>query len=356
VMTRIAGGVPPDLVGAVSVEFVQYAAGGLIEPLNAYVQRDKINTGAIIPILVSALQWRGGQYLMPYGASGVTLVQNTRLFDEAGLARPPLKWNDPSWTWENFLTSMIKLTKRDSSGTTRQIGLAAPYWDSWITLPYNWGGDWIDEGLKRFTGTESEALASLQCLQDLRWVHQVMPRPGEGAGGTNGFLNGTAAMAGLGTWTLQQMMNSDQPLSLTPWFRVGNYPVKGAVNPVGIAMISSSKNKDEAWEFIKFATLDPEGNYLYAQAAGAVPGTAPGYRQWLDNINVQKPSLNVACFIEQVAEHAAIINIRKVTTFNEINGIMVAKVDEIYANTIAPKAAMDQVAQVIQELIDTSNH
>ena len=40
VITRVAGGVSPDVVGAVSVEFVQYAANGLILPVDDFIQRD----------------------------------------------------------------------------------------------------------------------------------------------------------------------------------------------------------------------------------------------------------------------------------------------------------------------------
>ena len=358
VITRVAGGVSPDIVGAVSVEFVQYAAVGLAQPFDPYLSMDdSVSIDDLIPSLVEAFQWQNQQYLMPYGASGVPLAYNQRLFDEAGLARPPAMWGDPGWTWESFLSVLRSLTRRDGEGNIVQFGLAGPPWDSWITLPYTWGGDWIDPELRRFTGNEPGAIAALQAMQDLRWTHHVMPQPNEPGGGFTGFLTGTAAVAGAGTWNLPSMISSDQPLALLPWFRVDDNPLKGPINPVGLVMLSSAPHPLEAWEFVKFATLDPVGNYLYARAAGALPSyIGEPHQEWLRELTEQAPHLNPMVFLQQVAEHPAIVNIRKVTTFNEINTVMSAAVNDVLNNVTSPRQAMAEVAPVVQMLIDMSEH
>lgn len=357
IITRVAGGVSPDVVGAVSVEFVQYAATGLIQPLDLYLEMDEESLKGVIPILTSALQWQGQQYLMPYGASGVPLVYNQQLFDEAGMIRPPSAWDDAEWTWDNFVNAARRLTRVDGEGRPTQFGVAGEFMDSWITLPYTWGGDWIDADMRRFTGAEPEAVASLQALQDLRWSYHVMPQPGEPGGGLAGLLAGTSAMGGYGTWNLQNYTQSDLPLSLMPWFRVDDHPLAGPINPIGLAMLSSAPNTLEAWEFIKFATLDPVGNYLYAQAAGALPGViGEPHQLWISELTEQSPTINPMAFLQQVAEHPGIVNIRKTTTFNEINTVMTAAVADVLSNLTSPRAAMDEVAPIVQMLIDMSEH
>jgi sn-glycerol 3-phosphate transport system substrate-binding protein len=349
VITRIAGGVSPDVVGAVSVEFVQYAANGLILPVDDLIQRDKADTRSIIPILVSALQWRGRQYMMPYGASGLPLVYNVQLFDEAGVAHPPDVWGRAEWNWETFVDTLRKLTKKGADGNITQYGLGGPPWDSWITLPYTWGGDWIDAEFKRFTGTSPETLDALQAMQDLRWNYQVM-----GTGG--GLLEGRAAMVGWGTWNLASMIRSPMNLRMAPWFVVGTHPPKGPINPMGLAILATSQNKEAAWEFVKFSTLDPDGNYLFANAAGALPGTPQAYRRWQESIQAQKAGLNPFAFVQQVAEHGGVVNIRKVTTFNDINAVMGPAVTSVINNVKSPTLAMEEVAPVVQALIDQSAH
>jgi multiple sugar transport system substrate-binding protein len=350
VITRIAGGVSPDVVGAVSVEFVQYAANGLIMPVDDLMKRDKVDTGHVIPILVSAHQWRGRQYMMPYGASGLPLVYNVQLFDEAGVTHPPDVWDQPEWTWETFVESLKKLTKKDADGNIIQYGLATAPMDSWVTLPYTWGGDWIDDELKRFMGTSPETLSSLQALQDMRWTYEVM--------GTSGNLlfQGSAAVAGTGTWNLPTIIASPLNLRIAPWFKVGTHHPKGPINPMGLTILETSSNKEAAWEFVKFVTLDPDGNYLFANAAGALPGTSQGYRRWQESVQTQRPGLNPFAFVQQVAEHGDVSRIRMVTTFNEINAIMNPTVSAVINNLKSPTSAMEEVAPVIQALIDRSKH
>lgn len=358
VITRVAGGVSPDIVGAVSVEFVQYAAVGLAQPFDPFIATDPdSDVDGLVPTLVDAFQWQGQQYLLPYGASGIPLMYNQRLFDEAGVARPPAAWGDPGWTWDHFVNLLRSLTRRDGEGNIVQFGLAGPPWDGWITLPYNWGGDWIDSELKRFTGNESGAIAALQAMQDLRWTYHVMPQPSEPGGGFNGFLAGKVAVAGAGTWNLPRLLESDETFTMMPWFQVDNNPLKGPINPVGLVMLSSAPHPQEAWEFVKFATMDPVGNYLYARAAGALPSyIGEPHQEWLREITDAAPEFNPMAFLQQVAEYPAIVNIRKVTTFNEINSVMTAAVNDVINNVSSPRQAMDEVAPVVQMLIDMSEH
>ncbi len=69
-------------------------------------------------------------------------------------------------------------------------------------------------------------------------------------------------------------------------------------------------------------------------------------------MQVTKPTLNIGAFVQQVAEYPAIINIRKVSTFNEIDAIMVPMFNQITNNQISPEQGMAQIKPVIQALID----
>lgn len=350
VVVRMAGGVSPDIVGAVSVEFVQYAAQGLIRPVDDLIKRDHLDLSGLVPSLLSAFRWQGKQYILPYGASGLPLACNDDLFEAGGVQPPPKRWGDPTWNWRSFLDAMVKLTVRESSGKVKRFGLAGPYWDSWITLPYNWGGDWIDPSLSRFMGDEPEAIASVQALQDLRWRYHVMPQPDEGAS----LLNATAALSGWGTWAIEALRKSDLTLRVAPWFQVGNHKPVGVINPMGLALLSSAPHPEEAWELIKFVTTDPRGNLLYARARGAVPAVTEAQREWVRAMETgtsNAPNLNLICFIQQVMEHAAIVNIRKLTNFNDINRVMEGIINQVLNNEKSAEQAMREVAPRINALI-----
>lgn len=137
---EVAGGLSPDLTTS-RLDFVGQAAIGLIAPLDPFLEKDREGLSNIVPVLLKPLQWKGQQWVLPYGASAVVMMYNWVLFDEAGVAYPPAVWNDPAWTFERFVADMKKLTKVTAEGVVAQFGFAGPPWDSWLTAPGSWGGD-----------------------------------------------------------------------------------------------------------------------------------------------------------------------------------------------------------------------
>src|SRR5690606_35902113 len=103
--------------------------------------------------------------LLPYGSSLLAMMYNRDHYDRAGLAEPPTKWNTPEWTYDQFVVNAKKLTMADANGVTNQWGISGLFWDSWITMPYPWGGRWVTDDLATFLGTEPEVVASLQAFQ-----------------------------------------------------------------------------------------------------------------------------------------------------------------------------------------------
>ncbi|HHV55262.1 MAG TPA: extracellular solute-binding protein [Firmicutes bacterium] len=89
ILPMLAGGVAPDVVAGVSVEFVGYAMTGLLRPLNDLIAETKTDLGQLIPVLVKELSWQGKQYIIPYGVSMMTMYYNVNMYSEAGLPPPP---------------------------------------------------------------------------------------------------------------------------------------------------------------------------------------------------------------------------------------------------------------------------
>ena len=256
IITLIAGGVSPDVVGGVSTEFGEFAVKGILRPLDDLISRSNVDMDALIPPLYEALQFQGEQYLLPYGGSVLTMFYNIHHFDRAGLNYPPKEWGTIDWTYDTFVDYAKKLTLREADGRTSQYGVAGYFWDSWITLPYPWGGRWVSDDLRRFEGTSPQAVASLQAFQDLIYQDEVMPA----GGGLGRFTSGTGSMAGLGTWNLVALGESTEEWDFMPWFRVQE-TAQAAINPVGYGILSTSKNVDAAWELIRWLTWNEKANW-----------------------------------------------------------------------------------------------
>lgn len=350
-----AAGMSPDVVSGVSTEFGEYATTGIIEPLDAYIQRDNVDMGQLIPSFTEALQLNGQQYLLPYGSSALVWMYNPDHFEMAGMAQPPATWGE-SWTFEDLKDTARKLTRRDDNGNVEQWGIAGwPVAEWWQTIPYAFGGRWISDDLKTFLGAEEKSITALQTYADLAYVDGVMNNNG-GQGGEPVIQGGRASMAALGTWTLPRMANADIDFDFMPWFKYGDEDPAGVLFPIGYGILSASKNKENAWELIKWLTWNEEANSDYSLAAGALPALFSNLTTWMDqqraiNGDHQRPEV----IAEQVQNYNAVINIRKVPVFTQISPILQSTVQSVFNNQQDARTALMSVEGVIQQFINQGN-
>jgi ABC-type glycerol-3-phosphate transport system substrate-binding protein len=348
VLTLVAGGVSPDVVGGVSTEFGEYAINGLLRPLDDLMRKSRVRMDALITPFVEALQFGGEQFLLPYGSSALAMFYNANHFDTAGLAYPPRQWNTREWDYPRFVQYAKKLTLQATDGSIDQYGVAGIFWDSWITLPYTWGGRWVSDDLRTFEGTRPEAVASLQSLQDLVYEHRVMAN----GGGQGNFISAKGSMAGLGTWSLTALAQADCDWEFMPWFRVKD-TAKAAIFPIGYGILSTSTNVEGAWELVRWLTWNEKANLEYATAAGAIPSLRSNLPAWRNHWRerVGRP-ITLDVVLEQAGLHGGIVQIRKSPAFWTINDIMTTAAREVTANRKSAQSALEEVAPHIQLLLE----
>lgn len=349
VMVHVAGNNSPDIVSGVSTEFGEFAMSGLLRPLDDLIARDGMDMDLLVQPFVEALQFQGAQYLLPYGSSLLAMMYNRDHFARAGVAEPPLQWNTPEWTYDQFVDNAKKLTLSDGEGNTTQWGISGLFWDSWITVPYPFGGAWVTDDLRTWRGTEQEAVDALQAFQDLIHSERVMTS----AYGTSGFTNGSGSMGGVGTWALQTLANTPHvDWSFMPWFRVKE-EARAAIFPIGYGILSTSTNQEKAWELVKWLTWNEEANLAYATAAGAIPSHRANLQAWRDHWESTFPfSINTQVAIDQAVSHAAIIQVRKSPAFWTINPIMTNTAHAVIHNQKPAETALREVAEQIQALLE----
>lgn len=346
VITMIAGGISPDIVDAISMEFGQYAARGLIQSFDKFLERDPIDRSLVNTQLLDPLTWQGEQYVIPYGASGLTLVYNPGHFQEAGVAAPPSQWNDPGWAWDVFVDTARKLTRREADGRVSRFGLGGNL-GGWIDLGYHFGADWVSPDLTRWTGSDDEMVEALIRYQDLPWRDHVSPQPGE----DGSFANQRSSMTMMGTWSIPAYVQYPFDWSFIPWPEAPPNPPVGVIYPVGMTLLSTAPNEAEAWELVKFLATDPEANYLWATAAGAVPMVLADIPRWAFELEEQRSGVNAIVFGEQVRAHGAVARVRKLSTFGEMNEIATRVLDEIMQQNKPVRLAMEEIAEQMQALV-----
>jgi ABC-type glycerol-3-phosphate transport system substrate-binding protein len=276
ILTQIAAGAPPDIVG-VATEGVQLMAGkDLAIPLDDYVKRDiaelKEMFADVDPILIEGLMYDGHLFEMPVNFNAGNMFYSTKLFKQAGLERPP-----ENWTMDDFQSYAKKIAAIPDVNAFDWI---VRLWGSWTCFMYANGGNLLEE--QRFDGGQwlwdaaypgnpavksrkggwkwgaptansAPTVEALQLMIDLR-KQGLAPSPDVGGGGTLQGLfasNRIGMTIGGGFWA-GGLHNAGMPPDS---FDVQYFPKwkvqKHLFGVVGNAILKSSKNQDLAWEVVK---------------------------------------------------------------------------------------------------------
>jgi multiple sugar transport system substrate-binding protein len=281
ILTYAAGGKCPDVVMQWE-SYSHFVELGVLENLNPFIAADPAFAARIRddgePALYDLFRYQGGQYVLPEQWAGVFLYYNRKLFEEAGVAPPPGRWED-AWTFDEFLAAAQALTKRDSSGTTTQWGFV----DAWPVPRYsasifgmNNGGEWFIPAIDpQRAGIDGDLfIEGFQFYADLSVRHHVAPRSSdaEALPSIELFSQGKAAMMLTGHWQYSAMLTTpdlDFDITVLPVGLHGR-GAKSDIGTTGLGISATSPRKELAWEFVKFAT-GPVGQQAVAASGLFVP-------------------------------------------------------------------------------------
>jgi multiple sugar transport system substrate-binding protein len=276
-----AGGKCPDVLMAWDLTYAGLAARGVLLDLNTMLAQDKTFAADLksdgIRSLYDTFTFDGGQYALPEQWSGNFLYYNKKLFAEAGVRPPPGRWDQP-WSFGEFLDAAKALTKRDRSGRVSQWG----YVDSWVPFyaaalfGMNNGVPWCTPRMNpTHLNFDNEAfLEGIQFYADLAHKHRVAPTSSDtqSMSTMDLFTSGRAAMALGGHWRYQTVdlaKGLDFDVTVLPTGPKGR-AARSNIGTTGLAIAASTPRKQQAWEFVKFAT-GPVGQAVTAESGLFVP-------------------------------------------------------------------------------------
>ncbi|RMI30644.1 ABC transporter substrate-binding protein [Nocardia stercoris] len=277
ILTYCAGGRCPDVLMTWE-SYARFAELGVLHDLGPLVRQDPGSAADLAAPLTETFRFRGGLYALPEQWAGVFLYYNTDLFAAAGRPAPPARWSD-TWTFAEFLDTAQALTVRDRDGRTSQWGFA----DAWPVPRYsaaifgmNNGGDWFTPpiGPTRTGIGEPRFAQGFQFYADLAVRHRVAPSvaDAESQSAIDLFGSGQAAMVLTGHWmysTFTAVPGLNFDVTVLPVGPHGS-TAKSDIGTTGLGIAASSPRKEQAWEFVKFAT-GPIGQTLAAGSGLFVP-------------------------------------------------------------------------------------
>jgi len=350
-LVSIAGGVPPDITQFNDDFIGDYTYKGILEPLNELLK--DVDWSIFFKAGVEVTRINGIYRSAEIAHKPRLFYYNKDLFDKAGVSYPPKTWPGANWTWDTFLEKAKKLTK-DTNGDGvpdiygTEIGLAgqAPFW--WIRNnapePYNI----VTEG--KFSMIEPWAIEALQWCADLSLVHKVNPPFSleMDVGGRNLFLSQKAAMFFSGSWELPFLRDAKFRWDVAPIPKKVRATTEASGFNFGI--ISTSKNKKEAADFLKYLLTAVEPQAILGKETGLAPAKIRESRklQWLGL--PQNISINKGLFIDSLLN--TVYGPFQVPGWYEAYKYLKVASDEVAAGKKTAKQAMEEITPKCQAALD----
>jgi len=258
-LTQFAAGDAPDVFMVGDGDVAKFVQKGAVELLDPYITGGSpLDLDVFFPGVLSIGQLEGKTYLMTKDYSPLVLYYNKTLFDEAGVAYP-----EEGWTWNDFLATAQALTlDKDGNGQTDQWGIQLPdswgdliWWRGMSPFVFQNGGDILSPDGKTTTGymNSPETVEAVQFYVDLFNKYKVAPTKAdlEALAGVDLFQTGVVAMLWTGRWPLKDFIANPTLNFATIGLPMGKVHAN-SICWAGFAMYSQGKNKDTAWEFLKY--------------------------------------------------------------------------------------------------------
>lgn len=274
-LISVAGGTPPDVIWFDRYAIAEWAARGAFAPLDPFIDRD---LAAQRPETPSAdryfgscwneAKYRNQVYGIPTSVDDRALIYNRDLLKQAGLvdangeAKPPR-------TWEELADYAVKLSAFDAEGNLTRVGFAPQFGNSWLYM-YGWmnGGRFMSEDGKTCTINEPRIVEALTYMTEVYnrlggYAKVAAFQAGFQGGELDPFIQGKVAMKIDGSWQMPFLAaygrNVDFGVAPPPMPEKELAAGKPQVTWNGgwaYAIPATAKNKDAAWEFIRYMTSD----------------------------------------------------------------------------------------------------
>ena len=181
----------PDIAAFASENIPQYAAAGVLSPVDDFYAGDYLDVDKLVPAAVENGIFDGKHYGVPMDFATLLMYYNKDHFAAAGLPEEPPK------NWDEFKEYLLKLTNApEQYGLAIAVKETIPMWP--ILLWGNGGGILTRDGEVLIDSAETKE--AMKFWADLVMNHKVSPIGLTGAEADKLFQSGKASIEIVGPW------------------------------------------------------------------------------------------------------------------------------------------------------------
>lgn len=263
----IASGTGPDVSMLERAYIQMFADSEVLEDLTPFLEGSGISPDDFTAGLMGHSTFNDQLVSLPLNRSTPILHVNKTLLDELGLQIPT--------TWEEMKEVANTLVVKEGSEYKR-YGVTMPY-DTWypIAMISQAGGTFFNDDNTSIGFSDNGAGAKMfTYLKDLQSTGALYYPPAQDSGNivNSMFVEGKVGMMYQSTGSiggLSSAVDFDYVTAFLPKDEVYANPTGGA----NVTMLSSSKNKEAAWEFIRWMEMEEEGALEFILQSGYLPFT-----------------------------------------------------------------------------------
>ena len=350
----VIGGDPPDLMSMGSSPVSNMAANGFLTPLDSLMTPDekarffKDSYPAIRNIGI----FKGHCYGITIGADLMGLYVNSQQLRDAGYDP-----NNFPKTLEELQAMGLKLNKYDDKGNLKRLGFLVS--DLAYFARYFGGGFDVEENGELKLDTPQN-LRALQTMVDYRkqmgFDNVVRFQAGlndiEGAASW-AFMHGDLSVTYDGQWRVEELRKFKPDLEYRvypiPPPKVGGTPLGGTVGGNYMIVPVSAKDKQGAWEFLKFWTgLDnPDRAAEFYNMGGWLPyspsvANSPTFQKWLKSNSQFQAFLDILASPNCKAPPA-------IANLSFLQDLITRAEDQAVQGVVTPKQALEELESKFKE-------
>jgi multiple sugar transport system substrate-binding protein len=283
ILTQHLAGDAPHLLNARDEPFPRLASSGVYQDLTQLARRDAkdMRLEDLWPKwldvfrLDEALQRpnlpTGKLYGLPWGGSVSLWLYNKDAFDKLGVPHPK-----QDWTWDDFVGTSTRLTRRAGDGTAQQLAFIWPAAQELMAFVWTLGEGYLflDDTYKKCELNKPGSQFAHEQLWRLANDWKVARLSADFQGVPDPWQDGQVAMRIAGPAHIHALRQQQKGGGWANWDVAPMWTYKGKraarQTPDGITNWSGTKHPEEGWDFIRYITGE-EGQKAIAEDGRGMP-------------------------------------------------------------------------------------
>ncbi|HBB64820.1 MAG: sugar ABC transporter substrate-binding protein, multiple sugar transport system substrate-binding protein [candidate division WS6 bacterium GW2011_GWC1_33_20] len=292
----------------------------------------------------------GEIYAIPLQIDGLMVIYNKQLLAREGYSTPPQDW-------DSFMYAAQKLTKRDDKDKITQSGLAIGtsrnITNAASILMYFFlqnDADLMNDANNQVNLTSERAVSALDTYTSFTKETNATWAPYL-ANDLTTFMNGDLAMIFGTTWTAFEILESAPEIEfgLAPLPQLPNNEKVYYASYWGDTVSKTSKNRNEAWKFIKFLSEPEQQRRLFANSSKIRAFGEPYSRV---SMNAELAENTYTKAIAQMAPYMKSWQIGEQTF---VENLLTTAITEVAENNKESRNILESIETQINEKLAVSN-